>query len=82
MANYSSPWDAYWSLMTCWLVVLDKHQGGCTVLIREMFLWYLAKLLLRVDGDQSKTSCVNLQICFIIKASIGGSTHAVGRWWQ
>ena len=81
MANYPPPpGAAYWSLMTCQLVVLDKYQGVCTMGIREMLLWDLDKLLLKADGDQSKTACGNIQLCFRLKASIGGSAQAVGHW--
>ena len=39
----------------------------------------LAKLVMRAAGDQTKTPCVNLQMCAGLKASLEGAAHAVGQ---
>ena len=46
--------------------------------IREMILWALAKLVMRVAGEQAKTSCGDLQLCAGPNFSIKGETHTVG----
>ena len=78
MANYSPPWAAYLTLMTCRLVGLDKRPGVRPVVIGETLRRALAKLVMRAAGDQSKTACGNLQLCAGIKAGIEGAIHAVG----
>ena len=45
--------------------------------IREMILWALAKLVMRVAGEQAKTSCGDLQLCAGPNFSIKGETHIV-----
>ena len=37
----------------------------------------LAKIVMRVAGDQTKTYCGNFQLCAGLEAGIEGSTHAV-----
>ena len=39
----------------------------------------LAKLVMRVAGDQAKTACGNHQLCTGLAAVIEGATHAVGK---
>ena len=39
----------------------------------------LAKLVMRVAGDLTKTAGENLQLCVGLKAGIEGATHAVGQ---
>ena len=39
----------------------------------------LAKLVMRADGDQAKTTCVNLQLCAGLEAVVEGATHAAGQ---
>ena len=78
MANYSPPWEAYFALMECRLVALDKRPGVRPVGIGETLLWALAKLVMRSAGDQAKASCGNLQLCAGLEAGIEGATHDVG----
>ena len=37
----------------------------------------LAKLVMKEEGEQAKTSCGNLQLCAGLKDSIKGTTHDV-----
>ena len=37
----------------------------------------LAKIVMRLAGDQAKTACGNLQLCTGFDASIEGATHAM-----
>ena len=39
----------------------------------------LAKLVIRVVGDQAKTACGNLQLCVGLEAGIEVATHCVGK---
>ena len=64
------PWTAYCALMASHLVALDKMPGVCPMGIGETLLQALAKLVIRVAGDQAKTACGNLQLCIGLKASI------------
>ena len=79
MDNSSPPWAAYRALMACRLVALDKRPRVRPVGIGEMLRWALAKLVIRVAGDQAKTVCGNLQLCAGLKVDIEGATHAVGQ---
>ena len=47
--------------------------------IGERLCRALAKLVMRVAGEQAKTACGNLQLCAGLKAVIEGATHAVGQ---
>ena len=49
------------------------------MVIGETLRQALAKLVMRVAGEQAKTACGNLQLCTGLKASIEGATHAVGQ---
>ena len=77
MANFSSPWSAYWALMDCCLVALDKSPWVRPVGIGETLFRELSKLVMRSAGDQAKTACVNLQLCAGLEARIESATHAV-----
>ena len=50
----------------------------CPVGIGEMLCRALAKLVMKVAGDQTKTACGNLQLCAGLEAGIEGATHAIG----
>ena len=77
MANSSPTWAAYHALMACRLVALDERPGVRPVGIRETLCQALAKLVMREAGDQTKTVCVNLQLCAGLEDDIEGATHAV-----
>ena len=79
MANSSSPWDAYCSLISCRLVVCDKRPGVRPVGISETLRLSLSKLVMHIDGNQVETECGNLQLCAGLKAGIEGTTHTVGK---
>ena len=49
------------------------------MVIGETLRQALAKLVMRVAGEQAKTACGNLQLCTGLEASIEGATHAVGQ---
>ena len=76
MANSSPPWDAYCTLMACCLVALDKMPGVCPVGIGETLRRPLDKLIMRSAGDQSKTTCGNIQLCAGLEAGIEGAPHS------
>ena len=63
MTNFYPPWAAYRALMVCRLVALYKRPGVLPVGIGEMLHRALAKLLMRAEWDQAKTSCRNHQQC-------------------
>ena len=79
MANSSSPWAAYFALMECRLVALDKRPRVRRVGIGETLRRALAKLVMRAARDQAKTACGNLQMYAGLEAGIEGATHAVGQ---
>ena len=54
------PRAVYQELMDYRLVVLDKRPRVCLVGIGDMLRRYLAKLVMRVSGDQANTACGNL----------------------
>ena len=64
--------------MVCRLVAMDKRLGVCPVEIGEMLHRTLAKLVMRVAGDQANTACGNLPLCAGLEACIEGVNHAVG----
>ena len=66
--------------MACCLVALDKRPGVRPVEIGETLRRALAKLVMRVSGDQAKTACGNIQLCAGLKSGIDGATHAVYQW--
>ena len=78
MANPSPPWAAYCALLAFQLVALDKKPGVRPVGIGETLCQALAKLVMRVAGDQANTACGNIQLCAGLEAGIEGATHAVG----
>ena len=47
--------------------------------IGETLCRALAKLVMRVAGDQAKAVCGNLQLCAGPEAGIEGATHAMGQ---
>ena len=65
--------------MACHLVALDKRPGVRPVGIGETLRRDLAKIVMRADGGQAKTACVNLQLCSDLKSGIEGATYAVGQ---
>ena len=65
--------------MACGLVAFDKCPGVRPVVIGEMLRRALAKLVMRVAGDQAKTACGNFQLCAGLEAGIEVATHAL---WQ
>ena len=77
VANSSTPWSAYCSLMACHLVVFDKRPGVRPVGIGETLHRYLAKLVMRADGEQENTACSNLQLFPVLEAGIEGYAHTV-----
>ena len=79
VANSSSPCVAYRSLMACFLVSLDKRPGVCPIGIGETLRHAIAKLVIRVAGDQAKTVCGSLQLGAGLEAVIEGSTHTVSQ---
>ena len=48
--------------------------------IGETLRQALAKLLMRVAGDQTKTACGYLHLCAGLEIRIEGSTHSMGQW--
>ena len=79
MANYPPPWNAYHNLMAFCLVAPDKRPGVRPIGIGETLRWAIAKLVMRVAGDQEKTACGSLQLCVGLEANIYGATHAVAQ---
>ena len=77
VANSSTPWSAYCSLLACHLVVFDKRPGVRPVGIGETLHRYLAKLVMRADGEQENTACSNLQLFPVLEAGIEGYAHTV-----
>ena len=77
MANLSPPWDAYFALMACCLVALDKMPGVHPMGIRETLLRDLAKLVMRASRYQAKMARGNMQLCAGLKSGIEGETHAM-----
>ena len=59
------------------MVTLDKRPEVRPVGIGETLRRALAKLVMRVAGAQSKTSCGNLQLCADLEAVIEGESYAV-----
>ena len=78
MSNYPPPWAAYYALMACRLLAIDKRPGVRPVGIGKTLRRALAKIVMRAAGDQAKTACGNLQLCAGLKAGIEGAAHAVG----
>ena len=62
MANSSPPLAAYCSLVAFFLVALYKSPGVRTVEIVEILLRAVAKLVIRVAGNQANTACGSLQL--------------------
>ena len=62
MAYYYPPLAAYCALMACRLVALDKRPGVHPVGIGETLRRALAKIVMRLAGEQAKTACGNLQL--------------------
>ena len=48
-----------------------------SVEIGETLRWALAKIIMRADGDQAKTACINLQLCAGLESGIERATHAI-----
>ena len=65
--------------MTCHLVALDKRPGVRPVGIGETLHQALAKLVMRVAGEQEKMACGNLHLCAGLEDGIEGVTHDVGQ---
>ena len=78
VANSSSPWAAYFALIACRLLALDKRLGVRPVGIGETLCRALAELLMRAARDQAKTACGKIQLCAGLEANIEVATHAVG----
>ena len=70
MTKSSPPWAAYHALMACCLMAIDKRPGVRPVEIGETLRRTLARLIIRVAGDQEKTACGKLQLCAGLKAVI------------
>ena len=77
LANTSPPWAAYRAIMACRLVALDKCPGVRPVGIGEIVRRLLAKMVVRVGGDQAKQACGSIQLCAGLEAGIEGAVHAV-----
>ena len=55
----------------------EERPGVCSVEIGETLGWVVAKLVMRVVGDQVKTTCGIFQLCAGLEAGIEGATHTV-----
>ena len=77
MANSSPSWSAYFALMACRLVALDKRPGVRPLGIGGALRRSLAKLVMRTAGDQAKTTCGNIQLCAGLEAGIEVATHII-----
>ena len=54
MANYSSPWAVYHTLMACCLVALNERPSVPPVEIGETLRQSIAKIVMRAAWDQAK----------------------------
>ena len=82
VANSSPRWDAYRSMMVCFLVALDKRPGVRPVGIGETLCRAIIKLVVRAAGDKVKTACRRLELCAGLESGIERATHSVAQGWQ
>ena len=61
---------AYRAMMACHLVALDNRPGVGPSGIGETLSHAVAKFVMRVAGDQTKTVCGSLQLCVGLEGSI------------
>ena len=81
LSNGRPPWSAYCALMSSRLIALDKSPGIRPVGIGETWRRLLAKCLLRVSGQESKTACGTEQLAGGVEAGIEGAIHAARLQW-
>ena len=60
-------------------MALDKIPGVHSIGIWETLRWYLAKPIMREDGDQANTVWGNMELCAGLEAGIEGVAYAVGK---
>ena len=82
VANSSPPWVAHCSMVACRIITLDKHPGLIPVGIGDTLSRSIAKLVMRVAGDQANMTCGGLELYAGCEAGIDVATHAmVQRRW-
>ena len=78
--NSSLTWAAYYAMMVCRPIALDKHPGVRPIGIGETLCRAIANLVMRAAGDQAKTAHGIPQLCAGLEDGIEGATHAVVQW--
>jgi len=81
LGNDMPPWPAYWALMACRLVTLDKQPGVRPVGIGESYQRLLAKCIISATGHHATAACDNLNLCAGLPVGIEGAIHAMGDTW-
>ena len=64
-------------MMEFCLVAMDTCLGVHPVGIGKTLCQSIAKLVVRLAGDQAKTVCGSLQLCAGLKAGIEGANHTL-----
>ena len=77
LGNDSPPWAAYWALMACRLVALNKQPGVRSLGIGEVWRRGLAKCILVCCGEDAKAAFGSTNLCAGLEAGIEGALHAV-----
>ena len=81
LSNGRPPWAVYCSLMSGQLIALDKSPGIRPVGIGETWRRLLAKCLLLVSGQESKTAYGTDQLAGGVETGIKGAIHAARLQW-
>ncbi len=77
LANEVPPWAAYQAFLLRRLCALNKEPGTQLVGIRNAFLRYVGKLLLKETGLDGKEACGARQMCMGLEAGIEGVLHSI-----
>jgi hypothetical protein len=82
IAVSNPPWAAYWVLVACWLVALDKSPGTRPVGIGDIYCHLWAMCIFAVSASQATAACDNFNLRAGLTAGIEGAVHTVRHVWE
>ena len=81
LVNGQPPWDAYRALMSDRMIALDKQPGVRPVGVGETWRHLMAKCVLRVKVQESKSAHEMKQLAGGVEGGIEGGIHDMRLLW-
>ena len=83
MANQLVPWAAIRALFSNRLLAFAKPDGGVRpIAVGQIWRRLLAKIVIRLTGEEATIACGSSQLCCGLAAGIEGGIHAAQQFWS